>query len=63
MKVCAMELKGEERDKYKKIFFQKNFEAAKWDKNPEIRYFLITPKWVRYSDYDGKPYKIIELKF
>ena len=60
---CAKELKGADCDKYKKIFFQKNLEAAKWDSDPQISYFLVTPKWVRYSDYDGKPYKIIELKF
>jgi nitroimidazol reductase NimA-like FMN-containing flavoprotein (pyridoxamine 5'-phosphate oxidase superfamily) len=59
----AKELKGEDRDKYKQIFFQKNPEAEKWDSNPEIKYFLVLPKWVRYSDYDGKPYKVIELKF
>lgn len=59
----AKELKGEDRDKYKKLFFQKNPDAEKWDSHPEIRYFLVSPKWVRYADYDGKPYKIIELKF
>jgi len=59
----AREIKGEEKDKYKKIFYQKTPDAAKWDSHPEIRYFLVTPSWVRYADYDGKPYKIIELNF
>lgn len=59
----AREIKGEEAEKYKRVFFQKNPGAEKWDQNPEIRYFVVTPKWIRYADYDGKPHKIIELKF
>lgn len=59
----AREIKGQDIDKYKEIFFQKNPKAKKWDSSPEIKYFLVKPKWVRYSDYDGKPYKIVELKF
>ena len=59
----AREISGEEAEKYKNIFFEKTPEAKKWDINPEIRYFVVKPKFVRYADYDGKPYKIIELKF
>ena len=59
----AKEIKGQEKDKYKEIYFAKNPETRKWDSNPDIRYFLVKPKWVRYSDYGSKPYKVIALKF
>lgn len=59
----AEEVKGELKEKYKRIYFEKVPDAAKWDTNPEIRYFVIKPKWIRYADYSGKPYKVIELKF
>jgi len=60
----AKEITGEEAERYKEIFFEKNPDRArKWDNDPEVKHFLVRPKYIRYSDYDGKPYKIIELKF
>lgn len=59
----AAELKGKEHEEYKKIYYQKNPQAIKWESEKDNRFFLIKPKWIRYSDYDGKPHKIIELKF
>lgn len=59
----AIEIEGEEKDRCKKIYFTKNPIAEKWDSHPEIKYFKVMPRWIRYSDYSVKPYKIIELNF
>lgn len=59
----AKEIKAREKEKYKKIYFSKNPQASKWDSNPEIKYFKVSPMWIRYSDYSKRPYKVIELKF
>ena len=59
----AQEILGAEKENAKLIYFKKNPEAEKWDKNPEIKYFKVTPNWARYSDYSQKPYKIIVLNF
>ena len=59
----ATEIEGDEKEQAKQVYFKKNPEAEKWDSNPEIKYFKVTPKWVRYSDYSQKPYKIIVLNF
>lgn len=59
----AMELAGQEKEKYQQMYFAKNPETKRWSQNPEIRYFKVTPTWIRYSDLSVKPWKIIELKF
>lgn len=59
----AREVAGSEKENYKKQYFQKNPDAEKWDSNPEIKYFIATPTWIRYADYSKRPFRIIELKF
>lgn len=59
----ALEIEGEDKEKAKAVYFKKNLDSAKWDSHPEIKYFKVIPKWIRYSDYSQKPYKIITLDF
>ena len=52
---------GEELRRYKKIYF------ATWPDGPAregwlgIAYFVVCPRWIRYSDFDERPPKIEEL--
>jgi general stress protein 26 len=46
----ARELSGIELKKYKKIMFTKNPEFQKWEKDPGVTYFIVVPKWIRYSN-------------
>lgn len=56
----AYELKGEELNKYKEIYFKKNPRAKKWEGREGIVYFKVIPKWVRYSDLNKDPWEIFE---
>ena len=57
----ATELAGDELAQYKSIYFQKNPDAKRWDKYPDIKHFKITPTWIRYSDLSHKPWTVLEL--
>lgn len=58
----AVELRGTELDKYKKIFHQK-YPPSKWHTHPETRFFKIIPTWLRYSDVrDFEKREIVEVK-
>jgi uncharacterized pyridoxamine 5'-phosphate oxidase family protein len=46
----ARECFGNEREKVKTLFLQKYPKAGKWDNYPQTRWFVVTPKWIRYSD-------------
>lgn len=58
----ASELKGEEVERYKKFYFDKNPEAQRWENDEGITYFRIIPKWIRYSDLRVHPWEVFELK-
>ena len=57
----ASELKGEEMNKYKEIYFEKNPRAKKWEEREGITYFKVVPKWIRYSDLNKNPWEIFEI--
>jgi general stress protein 26 len=59
----ATELKGEEREQYQEVYFQKNPKAKRWLKRSEIVYFKVTPTWIRYSNLSVNPWQIFELNF
>lgn len=59
----ASELFGEEKEKYQKIYWEKNPEAKRWATRERIVYFKISPKWIRYSDLNSHPWKIFEFNF
>jgi general stress protein 26 len=54
----ATELHGKQLTKYKKILFTKNPDFQKWEKLPNMTYFKVVPKWIRYSSMDKKPWEI-----
>jgi len=58
----AYELNGIEAEKYKEIYWEKNPKARRWSTKPEIRFFKVIPKWIRYSDLNVNPWKIYEVK-
>jgi len=54
---------GEELEQYKEIYYAtwpEGREHASW---PGLVYFVVRPRWVRYSDYDARPPLIEELEF
>jgi len=59
----AEELKGEEAEKYKEIYWKKNPEARRWAEREGIVYFKVKPVWIRYSDLNRHPWEIHELEF
>ncbi len=56
----AAELSGDELDQCKQVYFAKNPRAKKWEHEPGIMYFKVTPKWIRFSDLNERPWKIKE---
>ncbi len=60
----ARELTSEEEiKKYQQIYFAKNPKAEKFSKLPEIRYFVVEPTWIRYSNLGVEPWEVFEIKF
>lgn len=60
----ATELTGDDIEKYKKIFLQKDTPCTEeFLNNPKVRLFIARPTWMAYSDYTGKKPKIIELNY
>lgn len=59
----AEEVMGEKSEKYKKMYWNKNPEAKRWEKKEGITYFKVIPKWIRYSDLNKNPWYIVEIKF
>ena len=58
----AVEPKGDELARYQKIYF------AAWPDGPTrlswpgIAYFVVRPRWVRYSDFDQSPPMVEEMR-
>lgn len=59
----AEELLGEEKEKYKKIYFKKNPKAQRWENKPGMTYFKVKQTWIRYSDLNKHPWEIHEITF
>ncbi len=59
----ARELSNSELDLIRDNYWVKNPRAEKQHQNPNQRYFIITPTWIRYTDIRSKPWDITELKF
>jgi pyridoxine/pyridoxamine 5'-phosphate oxidase len=59
----ATEPHGDELRSYRELYF------ATWTDGParmawrDIAYFIVRPRWIRYSDYDAAPPEIDELSF
>ena len=55
----AIQLGGEELAQYKEIFFTKNPDARQWvDIVPDLTFFKIVPRWIRYTGFKEEPWEI-----
>jgi hypothetical protein len=59
----ARELTPGEINLVRENYWAKNPRAEGNNQNPGERYFIVTPKWIRYTDLKAKPWDIKELKF
>ena len=55
--------KGDELARYKEIYFETWPDGPARQSWPGITYFVVRPRWIRYSDFDQRPPKIEELSF
>jgi len=59
----AFQPTGTELSRYQKIYFDAYPDGPDRLSWPGIAYFVVRPKWIRYSDYDQRPPEIEEFKF
>jgi len=59
----AAELSGSELDRLQPIYFERWPECRAHLSWPGIVYFVVRPRWIRYSDYDRQPPFIQEFVF
>jgi Pyridoxamine 5'-phosphate oxidase len=59
----AREPSGSELVRYKEVYFKKWPTCIPHELWPEIAYFVVRPKWIRYSDYNHTPPLIQEFSF
>jgi len=59
----AFQPAGAELSRYQQIYFEAYPDGPDRLSWPGIAYFVVRPKWIRYSDYDQRPPLIEEFKF
>jgi pyridoxine/pyridoxamine 5'-phosphate oxidase len=59
----AEELDGTQLRRYQEIYFRTWPDGTSRSQWPGIVYFLVKPKWIRYSDFDKNPPLIVEFTF
>ncbi len=59
----AHELSGDELRRCQEIHLQKLPKAAKFVDREVIRYFKVTPNWIRYSNLSKDPWEVFEIRF
>jgi pyridoxine/pyridoxamine 5'-phosphate oxidase len=59
----AFEPKGEELARYQKIYFEAWPDGPARMSWPGIAYFVVRPRWIRYSDFDQRPPLVEEMRF
>jgi hypothetical protein len=59
----AEELGGTQLRRYQEVYFQTWPDGGSRSQWPGIVYFLVKPKWIRYSDFDKNPPLILEFTF
>jgi hypothetical protein len=59
----AREISGPELPRYKAIYFTGWPDGPSREAWPQICYFVVQPKWIRFSDYGDTPTLIEEFKF
>jgi pyridoxine/pyridoxamine 5'-phosphate oxidase len=55
--------KGEELQRYKEVYFAKWPDGPSRQGWPGLVYFVVRPRWIRYSDFDQRPPLIDEHVF
>jgi hypothetical protein len=59
----AFQPTGAELARYQQVYFATWPECRDHLSWPGIAYFVVQPKWIRYSDYDQRPPLIVEFRF
>lgn len=59
----AFEPTGAELRRYQQVYFATWPDGPARMAWPDIAYFVVCPKWIRYSDYDQRPPRIEETTF
>jgi len=59
----AFQPAGSELERYQEIYFARWLDGPARLTWPGITYFVVRPKWIRYSDYDKNPPLIEEFAF
>jgi hypothetical protein len=59
----AWEPVGDELARCKAVYFAKFPDGPSREKWPTISYFVVKPKWIRFSDYGETPALIEEFRF
>jgi hypothetical protein len=54
---------GDDLNRYQKIYFTAWPDGPSRLAWPGITYFVVLPKWLRYSDFNPNPPRIVELAF
>jgi len=54
---------GDELNRYKKIYFATWPDGPARQSWPGIAYFVVRPRWIRYSDFDQRPPLVEEHSF
>jgi pyridoxine/pyridoxamine 5'-phosphate oxidase len=57
----AQQLRGDNAQAYKRVYFSAWPDGPEREKWPNIAYFLVHPRWIRYSDFNPESYKIEEM--
>jgi Pyridoxamine 5'-phosphate oxidase len=59
----AFLLEGEDRERYKSVYFAKWPDGPSRQNWPGLVYFVVRPRWIRYSDFNARPPLIEEHVF
>jgi pyridoxine/pyridoxamine 5'-phosphate oxidase len=59
----AMEPKGNDLRRYQQVYFVTWPDSSARMSWPGIAYFVVRPRWIRYSDFDKNPPQIEETMF
>jgi hypothetical protein len=59
----AVELSGGDLARYQKVYFAKWPDGPARMSWPGICYFVVRPRWIRYSNFDKRPPEIVEFTF
>jgi len=59
----AEELRAPELERYQDVYFRAWPDGPSRMSWPAITYFVVRPRWVRYSDFDQNPPLIQEFRF